>query len=139
MHNGPDCMLMRLTRDNQATHAASCYGMPMDSQRNAMPTGVFGNWAHRFTSTTSVFKRYIFWFWRVFFAGMMIIVSPRLQVVVVKRKTFRRFHRANVFYMIAMTLENTDKCSNVIAALAKCKSVNKTLTMRCQPRTFLVQ
>ena len=132
-------MLMRLTRDNQATHAASCYVMPMDSQRNAMLTGVFGNWAHRFTSTTSVFKRYIFWFWRGFFAGMMIIVSPRLQVVVVKRKTFRRFHRANVFYMIAMTLENTDKCSNVIAALAKCKSVNKTLTMQCQPRTFLVQ
>ena len=43
----------------------------------------------------------------------------------VKSKTFRRFYRANVFYMIAMTLENTDKCSNVIAALAKCKSVNK--------------
>jgi hypothetical protein len=103
--------------------------------KKAMPTGVFGNWAHRFTSFLNAifsFLNAIFsGFGEVFVAGMMIIVSPRLQVVVVKRKTFRRFHRANVFYMIAMTLENTDKCSNVIAALAKCKSVNKTLTMRC--------
>jgi hypothetical protein len=41
-----------------------------DSQRNAMHSEVFGNWAHRFTSTTSVFKRYIFsGFGDVFFAG----------------------------------------------------------------------
>ena len=80
------------------------------------------------------FKRCIFWFRRCFLQAWCASLPVQVAVACsheVKSKISRRFHRANLFYMIAMTLENTDKCSNVIAALAKCKPVNKKLTMRC--------
>ena len=42
-----------------------------------------------------------------------------------KHLFFTNKNEATVLYSIHMTVENTDKCSNSIAALEKCKSVNQ--------------